>query len=119
KGLGIGGSAIDADAAAAGPVAGADQLAARHVGLFEGPPLGAELAPGFGWANAIHAELIARFGAVVDEAGDDQVRVALHVVQRQNDVLHRVADVAEEAVAPVVEAGPVAFATADGFDFVG
>ena len=73
EGFGISAAAINADAAGAGPVAGAYSLAAGHVGAFEGPPLGAVFAPGFRWADAIHAELIARLGAVVNDAGHDQV----------------------------------------------
>src|SRR5262249_27175081 len=114
--FGIRGAAIDADPAAAGPIASTNQLAAGHVGLLECPSLGAEFAPGFGRADAIDAELIARFGTVVNKTGDDQVRIALHVCERQDDMLHGVADIAEEAVAPVVEAGPVALAAANRFD---
>src|SRR5262245_29617623 len=57
--FGIRGAAIDTDAAAASPVAGTDQLAAGHIGAFQGPPLGAEFAPGLGRTDAIDAELIA------------------------------------------------------------
>src|SRR4029078_9601748 len=47
------------------------------------------------------------------------MRIASQRVQRQDDMLHRIADVAEEAVAPIVETGAVALAAADRFDLFG
>ena len=58
--------------------------------------------------------MVASFGAVVEGAGDDEVGIACEVAVGKDDVLAGVADVAEEAVAPVVEG--VAEACAAAFE---
>ena len=56
--------------------------------------------------------MVAGFGAVVEGAGDDEVGITREVAIGQDDVLAGIADVAEEAVAPVVEGVAEACATA-------
>src|SRR5690606_23188130 len=65
-------------------------------------------APGFRRGNGIDAELVSRFGHVVQAAAGDEGGIAVEVMRRQDDVLGGVADVAEETVAPVVKGSPEA-----------
>ena len=99
----VGVAAIDGHAAGGGQVSRADQLAPRHH-LADGRPApGAELAPGLGRADPEHRDRVARLGRVVQGPGSGEVRIPRQVAGGQDDVLGRVADVAKEAVAPVVE----------------
>src|SRR5436305_14061024 len=47
------------------------------------------------------------------------MRIALQIMQRQDDVLHRIANVAQKAIAPVVQARAESLAATDGFNLFG
>lgn len=86
-------TSIDGDAAGRGDVAVADR----------GPGSVAQLSPGFRRADPVDGDGVVRLGGVVQDRGGGQKRVAGQISGGQDDVLGRVADIAEEAVAPVVE----------------
>src|SRR5947208_16753505 len=48
-------------------------------------------------------QLVARLGHIVERTASEEVGIARKVTLRQDDVLRRIADVTEEAMAPIVE----------------
>ena len=100
----IGAAAITGDTAGCGDDTGADEFAARHVDVpLTCPALGAHHAPRFRRGDGIHRQLIAGLRHVIDRTARRERFVAREIAGGQNNVLGGIADVAEEAVAPVIK----------------
>ncbi len=104
--LGIGVAAIDGHAAGGGQITGADQFT-PGIRLADGrPALGPQHAPGLRRADAVNGDRVAAGGGVVQGSRCGKVGISFEVSGGKDDVLGRVADVAEEPVAPVIERVP-------------
>ena len=100
----IGVAPVHRHAAGRGEIAVGRGLAARVLrATFDGPTFGAHRAPRFGGAGAVDRQRVAGQGRVVDRGGHRQEPIASQIPPREHHVLHRIADVANEAVAPIVE----------------
>src|SRR5881296_1027045 len=63
-------------------------------------------------------QLVARLGHVVERAGCGEVGISREVTLRQDDVLRGIADVTEEAMAPIVERAAEARAAGEQLELV-
>ena len=114
---GIGGPAINRDACRRGKNPARHELAARSAVVLRHPAARPKIAPGFPGTDPQDRQRIAGFTHVVNGIGHLEVGISPRQRAVEDDVLRGIANIAEEAVAPIIEPVAKAGTPGDRFDF--